>query len=835
MKRIFASITIVFLLLNINIYAFEESKAYIKVSNSTGVVTRMNSVEVERYEKFIKDSTGNTEMPFSGYTIYPPYLYVSKDELYEQLLVKAPKYNENFDVNTIRALDNNVSPLTWQEASEAVVNAFGDMPEPKGDNLRNIPAKGEYYISSADITIDANAAFLMSHGALPVNYMMLKYPSIEDMENFLALVYKLYGGEPEDDFYTFVNKKSLDESTLLSDRLLKGENLTNEELNSVDTYAQTTIYDIAKDSEKDAAKMLDKILYGDREALDSREVKIRDFYESILNTQARNNMGVAPIKYYLDAIDNAKDTKELADMTTKYAAREGSPYVRFYVVTDPYNTDKTVLSISPLLPNNFNKFYENKEEDYYRYREFVIKLFMLGGEGAGQAEDDAEIVLAFEKELARAYNGQDLSARIDSVQKYFKNLDLSKIAMQQGYDPTGNLYISNFEVFKVLGSYFDGEHTKQLKTMAKFCQLYNSAPYLSEDFSQLLRQYSDVLRLNSDLIGDEAQTPEERALKITMLYMEDYIGQLYCDEYFTPEDKQNITNIFEEIKATLVKRISETKDLDETAKTTLINKVNSIKVVLGYPDDLTAVLENADIQNNEQKGYYNNILEIMISEMKINSSKQGKPAEALFYEKVYSAEARYMSLLNTVLVPAGVLRKPIYSSTQSKSQNYGGVGFVLAHELSHAVDFQNILTNGSGNNFSVSDETRALLEEKYESISNAYEGEFIENNIFAQGNTTVNENFADILAMELIIDIMSQHESKGENVSYSEMFENFARMFYQAGSREFVSAMARSDTHSYGRVRVNACLSNFDKFYEVYGLSEKDAMYRKKEKRVNIW
>ncbi|GEM_PF-2159332 len=828
-----------------NAFAFErdERKPYLDANTVSGTITRMTDSKareylkaVEEYEKAL-NSLPKTQDYFSeepvyakspvaeGHIVYEPKDYVTKRELFALINENAGEYNPNFDPS--KYVDNGeLTPIGWDEAAKYISTAFSPLPEPKGNMLRNSPSDEEFMY----LPTDEYGKALKNAGVLVTDYKHRAYPSEKNINDIFENIYALFGKSKADNFYDTVNKAFFDASTLPSDSFEEGK--VTEEMTD---YEDGTMTKATVDAKAAAKKLVEEIIKKDYSSLTEKEKVIRDFYDSILNKTVRNNKGCEPIRYYLDGLKAAKNTQEVFDFTLKYTAKEGSPFLNATVVADPEDTDKTMLYISPVSPNQYAFVYEEGGEYLEGYKSFIKELFMLSGYDETSAENKAATVISVEKKLARAMKGAyttEEKIKLGYLQKYMNSFDLSSVIQKLGYKPDNEVVINEFEMFKALGSLFDGNHTEEIKTYAEFGELYYSGGFLSEDFTKLYQKYSDYTDASS-YVPQKDETAADFALKTTLMYVDGYVGALYCDKFFTAEERKEVIELVDKTKDIIKNKLSQSTELSEDVKKAVTKKIDSMKIVVGYSDDLTKVLDSSVIANTEEYSYYENISSILSASRAYNASLQGKPTDAQLLVGVYDTSAFYYPYLNTINIPAGILSEPIYSSDFTYEQKLGSVGFIIAHEIMHCIDADNIFTDSAGKPIEQwkKEEMDAFLE-KYEDIEALFDGAQIVNSVYTDSSITGTECYADIGAADCMLTLLSDTL---ENPDYKQFFEQIAFTFAETNNRMINYSLSIMDEHANGRARVNKCLQCFDKFYEVYSVGKNDGMYLKKEDRVNIW
>jgi putative endopeptidase len=325
MKRFFAALLCVIMTLSSSIcaFAYDNSKSYIKINDKTGMISKLTQQEVATYQKeredftlYMVDDNDNPLSTFVGYTIYEPNEYVTKTELIEKLNSVVPRYNSAYspmktDSSTDKAVVDLATALTM------ISEAFGTLPEPEGANLDMAPSDESYEID--DLTYDETIQNLIRARIMPeVNFSergtdvyyaeIMKAPASEqDIDTLLARVYALYGNNPADDLYSYVNKDYFDDIELDDDQMsVKGP-----------------LYELSESNDESVREAVLDIIRGEGYENGSMEQKIKDFYDSKLNMAARNKIGNEPIQYYLDGIDKASTVDELSAFTLRYVHTDG--------------------------------------------------------------------------------------------------------------------------------------------------------------------------------------------------------------------------------------------------------------------------------------------------------------------------------------------------------------------------------------------------------------------------------------------------------------------------------------------------------------------------------
>jgi putative endopeptidase len=496
-----------------------------------------------------------------------------------------------------------------------------------------------------------------------------------------------------------------------------------------------------------------------------------------------------------------------------------------------------------------DKEFKSMLEDY------VLKLFMLGGETKEQAQKDTELIIQIDKKLNnKSFYADSQVLDLASVQKYYKNISLKAVAAKLGYTADENkIMVYNLEALKVIGGYFDGNHNDELKAIAKFLQLINSGNLLSEDYEKLNEEFQARfdkyietvmgkigMYVNSDDETTEATTEtttelsekEEEALDEVMYYFSDYVDRIYCDKFLDAQTKEEVTDLTNRIIEVYRKRLQNNEWLSDEVKTEAIKKLDNLKIVIGQNREEDIYLDDVVISNTDESGYYDNIVSILRAKNKSDSKRQNTDINEDDIElELYTANASYAPEINAIFIPAGILMNPVYDKDSTMEEKLGGIGVIIGHEISHAFDLSGSTRDENGN---VRDwwteEDREKFEELCDKVFDLHYGAEIVNGVGSYGYT-VDEDVADLGGLACGLELMSELDKP----DYTAFFEKYAELFGIGCKRELLQYLACVDTHSLGKVRVNLSVSCFDEFYKTYGVTENNGMYLPEKQRVRIW
>lgn len=368
-----------------------------------------------------------------------------------------------------------------------------------------------------------------------------------------------------------------------------------------------------------------------------------------------------------------------------------------------------------------------------------------------------------------------------------------------------------------------------LKTSAKLSLLTGFGSCLSQDFTDVSNTFSrEYLGVSGE------QSDVDIAVMSVSSVMPDYIGELYAERYFTEEAKQNAEKMVDDIISVYKDRIKKLTWMSEETKKKALNKLEKMNKKIGYPDEFETYLDNAEIKSFADGGScFDNIIQIAKAAKEEALSYQGKTVDKtkwLMYP--YTVNACYDVTSNDITFPAAILQPPMYDVNASYEENLGGIGYIIAHEITHAFDNNGAKFDENGN---VADwwtpEDYAEFEKLCDKVIQFYDGQEGIAGIPMNGRLTLSENVSDLGAVQCITEVASRLE----NPDYQKLYRAIANSWASTKTREYASYAAGIDVHSEDKLRVNRVIVNCDEFYKAFGISENDGMYVALENRICIW
>ena len=763
-----------------------------------------------------------------GNTAFAADNYATRGEVADMLLLAADDYNptvERSDIIKGYGGDGELHEDWNINRAEALVmlsRAFGTLPELTGHNARvalksddfnDIP---DWAKSELQPVLDAGIAAGTAEGIFSPTYDVTK----EQMTLFIQRAYALYGTNEKDDFYATVNKDLLNTLEIKPGRVLAG-----------------TLFDLQDESTEQVNDIIKEVISGKWEK-GTKEQKIVDLYNNILDTESRNRIGVTPIIPSLEIIDKAESISELMDVNLKLMEDLCcAPFAAFNLTIDFKDSTRYIPVFGVCSPNLTKDLYisgtESQKAAYLKYLKTVMEL-------AGEKVTDAQLeeFYNFEKSLAeKMMNPEDSNNvdkfyntyTLDEIQALFPSVDTEKLLTASGIQKEDKFLIMDKGLTEEFAHLLTDENIGVLKTAAKLTVILSYGGTLNTEFVDA----SNVF--NQEFLGiSGTYSDEERAAITVSSVMSDYIGEIYAEKYFTEEAKQDVLKMVQDIISVYKKRIGNLTWMSDATKEKAIRKLDAMKIKIGYPDNWDTFLDNVEIKPVSDGGsYFENMLSVAKGSKKELSELQGKSVDKTIWAMYpYTVNACYSATSNDITFPAAILQPPMYDVNASYEENLGSIGYIIAHEITHAFDNNGAKFDENGN---AADwwtaEDYEEFEKLCEKLAAFYDGCESVPGIPMNGKLTLSENVADQGAVQCITEVASALE----NPDYKALYRSMARAWASTRTREYAQYAASLDLHCDEKLRVNRVVVNCDEFYNAFDIKEGDGMYVTENERVKIW
>lgn len=577
--------------------------------------------------------------------------------------------------------------------------------------------------------------------------------------------------------------------------------------------------------------------------------KVGDFYRTGMDTAAINAAGITPVKAILARIDAVKDVNGLlAEIALEHTQGIGELF-SFGVSPDDKNVTKEICQFGQGglgMPGREYYFDNDARTVKIRdaYKQYIPKMLGLMGEDAQAATKDAMDIYNLELALAGAS-----MTRVEMRDPYllYNKYDLKSItALTPGLDwktLLTNLKVKGQDTVIVGMPKFFTEVAAQLKATPlsvwkKYLQfhLVNAvAPYLSSNFDMArFAFYGKVMR------GQQEQKVRwKRVLATVDGNIGELLGQLYVATYFKPEAKKRMQELVSNLQMTYADRIKRLDWMSAETKGKAITKLNTFMKKIGYPDKW----KNYDALTIVNNDYVANILKASKWEYDYEISKLGRPVDRKEWGMTPpTVNAYYNPAFNEIVFPAGILQYPFFDEKADDALNYGGIGGVIGHEMTHGFDDQGRLYNAQGNlsNWWTPADS-ANFTKKADVVVDMYSAIVVIDTMHANGNLTEGENLADLGGINIAYEAFKKTKQGKSNEKIDgftpdqRFFLSWAQVWRANTRPEELANRLKTDPHSPSELRCNVPVSNMEAWYKAFDVKPGDKLYREQNQRANVW
>lgn len=631
------------------------------------------------------------------------------------------------------------------------------------------------------------------------------------------------GTRVQDNLYLAVNSEWLEKAKIPSDR------------------SRTSSFDgidvnVEKKLMKDFAEWAD----GKKEIADVPNLdKAVELYKLARNFDKRNSDGAKPIQADLVLLEGIRD---FADFNLKaadlYKAAFSLPF-SFFVDADMKNTKVNVLNFSgpsTFLPDTttYKSPAAGKLLDILKAQS--IKLFTMAGVSEAQAEEYAEDAIKFDARLAKVVKSSeewaDYPATYNPITSSefvakIKNFKMEYFLKEAFGEVPERIIVNEPRFLDHFDELVNEETFDEIKgwMMVKF--INGVASYLSQDFREAAFSFSQALSGQPELSSGEKQ-----AYHLANGIFSEVVGVYYGKTYFGEEAKKDVLDMIHKMLDVYEKRLRENDWLSEATKEKAIVKLNALILKIGYPDKIEEIYDRMTVTPESEGGsLYSNARAAEIENVKYNTEKLHQPVDrTVWLMPGNMVNACYDPQRNDLTFPAAILQAPFYDLKQDRAENFGGIGTVIAHEVSHAFDNNGAKFDEFGNLKNWwTDEDFAEFEKRTQAEIDLFDG-IKYGPVTLNGKQIVSENIADQGGLTAAV-----QAAKGEGDDLKKLFKNFARIWANKQLTESIKTQVSVDVHAPGPERANVQSQCQDDFYEVFDVKEGDGMWLDPDKRVHIW
>ena len=578
----------------------------------------------------------------------------------------------------------------------------------------------------------------------------------------------------------------------------------------------------------------------------SVEQKISDLYRMGLDSVRLNSEGAAPIMSGIDRIRAIKDKRGLVETIASMHLCSDYPFFDMYVMSDMMDSDSQILYLGQSgLGMGDRDYYIDTANSALKegYRLFLSRIFSLAGiTDADKAASDA---LTVEDAIARASWS---SVELRDVQRMYNpmsseelaaaypDLDFTVYFRAMGINPQDKLVVGQPSYFSALDKMFASENIEVMKNYMLGQLVQGACGALSDDFYTASFEFFE-----KQMAGVQEQKPRwKRAMSVPDRLLSEAVGKMYVTKYFSAAEKDRVLKMVDNIRQALGEHVDSLDWMSDSTKMKAHEKLNDFVVKIGYPDkwkDYSSLIINPSLS------YYENIRNAAKWYVADNLSRLGKPVDKTeWLMSPQTVNAYYNPTTNEICFPAAILQPPFYNPDADDAVNYGGIGVVISHEMTHGFDDQGRNFDKDGNmvNWWTEADAEAFKAKTSVLVSQFDEVEILPG-LHANGALCLGENIADQGGLRIAYTAMQNsfgdsHPEPVDGFTAEQRFYlSYATLWAQNITDEEKARLTKLDVHSLGENRVNVTLRNLQTFFDAFGIVEGDAMFRPEDERVVIW
>ncbi len=577
--------------------------------------------------------------------------------------------------------------------------------------------------------------------------------------------------------------------------------------------------------------------------------KIRDFYNSGMDTLKIEKAGISPLKADLDMIGAFATPADVQKMVIRQHASGNYPLFYLYSSADEKNSNQVIANTHQGglgLPDRDYYLSEETRSKEIRasYLNHMAKMFVLAGSTPEQAAKDADIVMKIETNLAKIsstrlelrdpvsnYNKTDLAG----LQKMAPGIDWKAYFDGIKLTATSEINVGQPKFFAGMAAMINTVPVADWKVYFRWDLINSSASSLSSDFDKEHFAFYGTI-----LSGAKEQRPRwKRMIDQTSNSLGEAVGQLYVQKFFPPEAKKRMTELVSNLRASLGERIAGLTWMSDVTKKEAEAKLAKINVKIGYPDKW---IDYSNLTIGTES-YYMNLKNARQFETNHGIAKIGKPVDRTEWDMTpQTINAYYSPNMNEIVFPAAILQPPFFFMDGDDAVNYGAIGMVISHEMTHGFDDQGRQYDKEGNlhDWWIAEDSKNF-EAKTKVLIDQYDNYKMLKDLHVDGKLTLGENIADLGGMNVAYNGL-QKALKGKNVEKIDGFTPDQRFFlsyaqvWRANTRdEETMRRLKEDVHSPAETRVNAIVYNIPAFYTAFNIKPGDKRYLAPENRADIW
>jgi putative endopeptidase len=640
---------------------------------------------------------------------------------------------------------------------------------------------------------------------------------------------------PKQNFYQFVNGTWMKETEIPADRTRWGgfsllrKKTDSTVISIVNNASDSSKYDAGSDQGKAIA-----------------------LFQSEMDTTARNKAGIKPLQPVLDKINQIKSVQDLQRITAKNSVEISNPLFGLYASANPKNSDINSAYITPGslgLPERDYYLDDSKKSKEIRqdYVDHITRMLQMIDVDKKDAQEQAEMILDFETQLAkprltkverRDFRKMNNPRSIGELDQDYPAINWKQYLKDLGVKKTPDtLILMQPKYMKEVQDILKEGNAKKWRTLIRWATLNSAAGELTTEMEKANWDF-----YSKNLNGAKEQRPaDERALSTVNGRIGEALGKVYVDQEFPPEAKKKAEEMIDNIMKAFEKRINKLEWMTADTKKKAVAKLDSLTVKIAYPDKWE---DYSSMKIKKSNNFYENMVAAGKWSYEDNLSKIGEPVDDTEWGmSPQTVNAYYNPSKNEIVFPAAILQPPFYNYKADMAVNYGGIGAVIGHEISHSFDDSGSRFDAQGNlNNWWTDEDKENFKKRGTSLSDLYSGINPIDSMHINGEFTLGENIGDVGGVNAAYDGLqmylknNDHKKKIDGYTPEQrFFMSWATIWRTKMRDEALRSQLKTDPHSPGMYRAYVPLQNVDAFYKAFNIKEGDSMYVKPKNRVRIW
>lgn len=637
---------------------------------------------------------------------------------------------------------------------------------------------------------------------------------------------------PAEDFFRYANGAWLDKTDIPNDKTRWGS------------------FDELRDrTNKDVYQILEAVK-NTTEKPGTNKGNVGAFYKSGMNLEAIEKAGIEPVKPLLQRIETINDKNQILTIVADLYKQGIHSIIAGYIGAD----DKDVH-------NNIFSFYQSglglPTRDYYfnadsitksqrdAYLHYIVTMLKLSGVAEAEAGNKANEIMALETRLASASLRPVEMRDADKIYNKFATTQFSQLTPNINWNEflgkigavnnVDSIIVATPEYYKALSKELASTPVQTWKDYLSFHLISDMAPFLSSDFESARFAF-----YGKTLGGQKEQKPRwERVMGVINGTIGDQLGALYVEKHFKPEAKEKMVELVQNLQDAFYERIQSLDWMSDITKQKAIAKLNTFVRKIGYPDawkDYTGLEITPD-------NYVQNVLKSSEHEYKRKLAKLGKKVDrSEWFMTPNTVNAYYNPVYNEIVFPAAILQFPFFDFTADDAINYGGIGAVIGHEMTHGFDDQGCKYDAEGylRNW-WKDEDAKLFSNKTGIVVSQFNSYTVLDTVPVNGQLTLGENIADLGGITIAYQAFKKTKQGQSNelidgfTPDQRFFLSWAQIWRGKARPETARQLINTDPHSPGEWRCNGPLSNFEPFYDAFNVKENDKMWRADSIRAKVW